>query len=205
MEISEILGYLGLAFIAVSFFFSKIVLLRALNLVGALIMAVYGFMIDSYPVAVLNIIIALLNIYHLNKILSQVSRFDLLNVSYERGDAFDKLYQAYEKDILQHFPEFSLSNIEQKNIILTLRDFTVSGAFVYTKKGPSIVVDLDYVVPKFRDGQNVDYLMTVITPELRAKGVNSIICKTEIPAHTGFLEKQGYKLWADGVTYEKEI
>lgn len=115
MEISEILGYLGLAFIAVSFFFLKIVLLRALNLVGALIMAVYGFMIDSYPVAVLNIIIALLNIYHLNKILSQVSRFDLLNVSYERGDAFDKLYQAYEKDILQHFPEFSLSNIEQSN------------------------------------------------------------------------------------------
>lgn len=202
---TEILGYAGLAFIAASFFFSKIIWLRALNLIGALIMSFYGFMIDSYPVAVLNILIVILNIYHLNKILATVSRFDLLNISYAPGDAFDKLYRAHEKDIKYHFPEFSLNQIEEKNIILTLRDFAITGAFVYTKRGPSIVVDLDYVVPKYRDGQNADYLMTVITPELRAKGVNSIICKTQIPAHQGFLIKQGYKLWADGVTYEKVI
>jgi hypothetical protein len=61
----ELYGYLGSALIAISLMMSDIRKLRWINLVGAGSFASYGLLINSWPVAVLNGFIVLIDVVHL--------------------------------------------------------------------------------------------------------------------------------------------
>jgi len=65
MPMIEMFGYLGSVLIAVSLMMSNIVRLRWINLVGAAVFSSYGFIIQAWPVAVLNGFIVLIDVYHL--------------------------------------------------------------------------------------------------------------------------------------------
>lgn len=192
MSTEQIIGYVGLVFIATSFFFADIKKLRLLNLIGALTMVVYGFMIDQLPVALLNIIIAVVNLYYLYKLSNVKTRFDLAKVNYKKGGGLDKFYQAHEEDILKFFPDFTFDDIELCSIDLMLRDFKLVGAFVYIKRGQKVEVIMDYVEPSARDMENSRYLYMVKKSEFKADGINEIISKTTIPAHMTYLQNLGF-------------
>ena len=61
----EMLGYLAMAAVGVSIAMKKIHYLRIWNLTGAVLFTIYGYLIESSPVMILNIILTLLNIYYL--------------------------------------------------------------------------------------------------------------------------------------------
>ncbi len=189
---AEILGYVGMAFIATSFFFSNIKILRILNLVGAIAMAVYGIMIDELPVAILNVLIAVVNIYYINKMLTAKTRFDLSSVNYEKGGVFDKFYQAYETDIQHFFPGFELNELDSAKIDLILRDFKVVGCFIYRKTGDQVNILVDYVEPNARDMENSRYLYAIKKSDFKANGVMSLICKSSVAAHKNYLKNLGF-------------
>ncbi|SUB35847.1 inner membrane,YgjV-like protein [Pasteurella multocida] len=56
MEVNavELLGYVATFFVAISFLFKSIIHLRIVNSIGAFLFAIYGLIIVSYPVALLN-------------------------------------------------------------------------------------------------------------------------------------------------------
>lgn len=64
----EFYGYLGSALIAISLMMGDIRKLRWINLVGAGAFASYGLLIGSWPVAVLNGFIVLIDVVHLWRI-----------------------------------------------------------------------------------------------------------------------------------------
>ena len=57
----EIIGYAGMAFVVASFLFKKILVLRFLNLVGAILCAIYGILTKTWPTLALNASLALIN------------------------------------------------------------------------------------------------------------------------------------------------
>ena len=57
----EIIGYAGMAFVVASFLFKKILVLRFLNLVGAILCAIYGILTKTWPTLALNVSLALIN------------------------------------------------------------------------------------------------------------------------------------------------
>lgn len=59
------LGYLAMVAVGVSIAMKKIHYLRIWNLTGAVLFTIYGYLIESNPVMILNIILTLLNIYYL--------------------------------------------------------------------------------------------------------------------------------------------
>lgn len=65
MNVLELYGYLGSALIAISLMMGDIRKLRWINLVGAGTFASYGLLIGSWPVAVLNGFIVLIDVVHL--------------------------------------------------------------------------------------------------------------------------------------------
>ncbi len=204
MTIAEILGYVGMAFIATSFFFSNIKILRILNLIGAIAMAIYGFMIDEWPVAILNIIIAVVNVYYINKMLTAKTRFDLSSANYERGGVFDKFYRANETDIQSFFPDFELNELESANIDLILRDFKIVGCFIYRKTGSVVHILMDYVEVNSRDMENSRYVYAVKKSDFKANGVLKLVCKSTIPAHTNYLKNLGFSM-SSGDEYVLDI
>ena len=60
--VNDIIGYLGMAFLVVSFLMKNMVLLRVLNMIGGILSCVYGFITKTYPTAILNIVLVTINI-----------------------------------------------------------------------------------------------------------------------------------------------
>ena len=61
--INEVVGYVGMGFVVLSFAMKNIKALRILNIIGALLCATYGFISKTYPTAVLNVLLVSINIF----------------------------------------------------------------------------------------------------------------------------------------------
>lgn len=66
--IVEMVGYLASFLILVSFLMNSVIWLRIVNSVGALIFVVYALIIHSYPTAVMNFCLILVNLYYLRRL-----------------------------------------------------------------------------------------------------------------------------------------
>lgn len=66
----EYVGYAASILIGISMFMKNIVKLRFINLIGCILFTIYGFIINAYPVAIVNLVIAFTNIYYLYKLTS---------------------------------------------------------------------------------------------------------------------------------------
>ena len=60
----EILGYTGTALVVLSFLNRSMLKLRLLNTLGAAIITLYAFLIDAWPMVLLNALLAGINGYH---------------------------------------------------------------------------------------------------------------------------------------------
>ena len=61
----EMVGYLASLLVVVAMLMTSVVKLRIINMVGAGIFAIYALIIRSYPTALTNICIVIVNIYNL--------------------------------------------------------------------------------------------------------------------------------------------
>lgn len=64
----EWVGYAASVFIVISLIMTSVVKLRIINTVGCVLFVVYGFIVGAYPVAISNLMIVLINLYHLYRI-----------------------------------------------------------------------------------------------------------------------------------------
>ena len=67
----EWIGYAASLMVAVSLLMTDVIKLRLLNTVGCLLFVIYGFLVGAYPVAVANLAIILINLYHLYKLYNE--------------------------------------------------------------------------------------------------------------------------------------
>lgn len=65
LPLSEWLGYAASVLVGISLLMGDMRRLRVINLLGCLLFTVYGLMIEAFPVAVMNLFGAGVNIYHL--------------------------------------------------------------------------------------------------------------------------------------------
>lgn len=67
MNAIEILGYAAMITVAASFLLKDVLKLRLVNAVGAVLFIIYGVLIESFPVAGLNVFVAGVNAYYIWK------------------------------------------------------------------------------------------------------------------------------------------
>jgi len=63
----DLLGYLAMVILLISFLMKNIKKLRIINSVGCFTFAIWGILIQEWPVVITNICILLINIYYLLK------------------------------------------------------------------------------------------------------------------------------------------
>ena len=71
----EIIGYVASVLVAVSLMMRSVLKLRVINLLGAAVFTLYGLLIGAYPVAVVNFVIALIDLYYLREIITSKEYF----------------------------------------------------------------------------------------------------------------------------------
>ena len=76
--IFEIIGYIGTAFVLLSFLMTSVVRLRVLNTIGSLVSLVYLLIRHAYPTAFMNAALVVINVIHLARMYNQKAVFALM-------------------------------------------------------------------------------------------------------------------------------
>jgi hypothetical protein len=136
------------ALIAISMMLSSILRLRLVNLAGAAAFAVYGLLIGSVPVAILNGLIVVVNAHYLLRMLRAKEYFHLLSLRPD-SDYLSYFLGFHAKDIHGIFPEFTHRPGEKQVALFILRDCTPAGVFIAEEHPDGVLrVVLDYAVPR---------------------------------------------------------
>ncbi|MEU5943664.1 hypothetical protein ABZ807_31945 [Micromonospora sp. NPDC047548] len=151
----ELVGWAGSALLVWSLLQTRILRLRALNLVGCLILIGYNAAVQVWPMVGLNVVLAVINIWYLRKMLA--TRHDEQTyqaVEVGVGDQFlAHTLRVHAADIARFNPAFRWeSHAADRSAFLVVKADEVVGVVLSHAEADGIAqIDLDYVTPRFRD------------------------------------------------------
>lgn len=184
----EIIGYIGSAFVLISFLMSSVVKLRVLNMVGGFIFGTYALLIQSYPTAIMQLCLILINLYYLVQLKRDNHQFDLIPGEKEES-FFQYMIEHYRDDIKTYFPNMEES-LKMADIgFLVCCNAIPAGIFLGKKKGEnSIEIICDYSTPTYRDCSVGKYLYL----KLQEQGIQTLIFPGSGGNHEVYLKKMGF-------------
>lgn len=203
---TEWIGYLASLIVLVSLLMSSVKRLRWINLTGSLIFAAYGLLLPSYPVALMNFGIVLINSYYLLQIYSKKDLFELVPIE---GEAyFEHFMDVYKKDMSQ-FIHLN-HDISQKHLIkfFVTRNTVPAGLFIgKAVEDDKLEILVDYTTPTYRDFKIAKYIYTQKKQFFINKGFKLLLTEPGHEKHNKYLEKMGFikSTYLDDPYYIKEI
>ncbi len=188
----EWLGYLASAVVLISLLMTSLKKLRWINFVGAVMFGTYGFMIHSIPTGIMNLGIALIDIYFIWKMSSNKDYFKLLSVEHN-SDYYNSFVEFYQDD-MNKFQNIDLLDDKQADIkVFTLRNMNPAGLFVGKKHSDeTLEVLLDYAVPQYRDFKLGVYLFEEQNEFFIEQGYTTLLAYADKEDHIMYLEKMGF-------------
>jgi len=185
-------GYLASVIVAVSLMMSSIVKLRWYNLVGASAFSVYGFLIQAYPVGVLNGFIALCDVYYLVRIYSAKERLRIINVP-PGSEYLQCVFDEYRTEISRLFPDFDFRLESNRVSLYVLRNLVPACVFIGTPGDDGVLnVDLDFVVPAYRDFKPGEFLFIENQQLFRDLGFRRLQAHSHARHHDAYLRRMGF-------------
>ena len=176
----EFIGYVASFFVAISLLMSSFLVLRVLNLIGAVSFVVYGALIGSIPIVLTNAFITIVDVFYLIRLLRpDLNGFQYLAVGEDRKAQLEEFVTAKLSDILRFFPDFSVTDLDETferggKAFVAMRHLRINGfalsypvpqpdsvsvgdlrdlySYVHEKLYPeqALVLPVDYVVAKYR-------------------------------------------------------
>lgn len=193
----DVVGYGAMVLVTVSLMMRSIVRLRWINLVGAVLFAVYGFAIAAYPVAVLNLAVVGINLYHLAR-MRHGARVAFTVVSMPaRSEFVDEFVAFHRRDIDRYQPGWSIP--ADAAVLVALCDTVPAGILAITPPDPRGAgrVTLDFAAPAFRDLKLGRHLFRRGGP-LAAMGYRRIVAPAAAGDHATYLARMGFQAHPDG-------
>ena len=205
INVLELFGYAASVIIAISLMMSSILKLRWLNLIGASLFSMYGFIIGSLPVGFLNLFIATINIYYLVRLKTKKELFKFLEITWT-SNYLRHFLDFHKNEILKFIPDFSFVVKNNTLVFFLLRDLIPAGLFLGEKlDDESLVIFLDYVIPEYRDLKLGKFLYGDNTNYLKKKGYKKLYSYSGGPVHEKYLEKMGFIPSTNRKEYWKKI
>jgi hypothetical protein len=202
--IYELIGYAASLLVAISLMMSAVVKLRVVNMMGAITFTVYGVLIGSIPVAAMNTFIVLINVFFLVKISRDKEYFHLLEED-ENSNYTQAFIEFYREPIRTCQPAYTFD--KKRNFSLfVLRNMVPAGLVQGTVDENGILtIDLDFVIPRYRDFKIGRYLFRDKLDFFRSKKIRAIRASAGNVSHNKYLEKIGFRKTADDGTYVYEL
>jgi len=189
----EWVGYLASAIIAVSLLMSSLVKLRWLNLVGSILFAAYGFMINALPVGLINTIIVFINVYYLYKIYTFKEYFKIVEIT-QKSEYLNSFFNFYKDDIKKFFSKFNFEIEKAPVRFYILRNMVVAGVFIASEYGKeSLFIDLDFVIPEYRDFKIGTFIFEHDEQYFLEKGYKHLISYASNRKHNSYLKRMGFR------------
>jgi hypothetical protein len=193
----ELFGYLGSTLVVVSMLMASVVKLRIFNMTGSVISATYALIIGSFPLALMNISLILINGWNLYRLLKNGREYDLVCAD-SREAAVQYFLNRYREDIRKFFPDFVEAESEQAYMVFC--NGSPAGILLGQELGDGCFdVSLDYAIPAYRDCSVGKYLYSALLER-------EVLCLTFsgscTESHENYLKKMGFSQ-EDGVYARK--
>lgn len=184
----ELFGYLGSVLVVVSMLMSSVVKLRIINVIGSLISGTYALIIGSFPLALMNICLIMINVINLIKLLRVDRKYELVEGSLH--DPYCSYFlQHYGDDIQTYFPAFSSENKEKSRAYYIFCNEAPAGLLLGTvDEDKRMEIEIDYTTPAYRDCSVAKFLYL----NIKNYGIKMLCMQNPSEKHRPFLEKMGY-------------
>ena len=195
--IIEAIGYLGSALLIVSMTRTSILKLRVFGLVGSLVFLTYSLLIEAYPIAVVNVLIASVHIFFLRQLLSKrIEYFKILEVRPE-SRYLEYFLDFHAEEIRQFQPTFRYEPASDQVRAFILRDLVPAGLFIGRNCADhSVEVELDFVIRQYRDFRVGEFLYSERSGVFRDPQCTQAWSPVGTTAHNEYLERMGFELTA---------
>lgn len=192
----EIIGFIASGVVAISLMMRNVFWLRIINGIGALIFTVYGILIQSAPVAVMNGFVVLIDLYYL----SQSWQSDYYKVLEVEPDAYylRKFLDFYHEEIVKFMPEFSGEIPTDANVFFILRNMVPAGLLITREHADGrLYVEMDFAIPAYRDSKIGRFVYTHQAEIFNAEKYDAVYSEGLTPAHQKYLKRMGFKQQTD--------
>ncbi len=187
------LGYVASAIVLISLLMSSIVKLRWINLVGAILFGIYGFLIGSLPTGFMNVGIALIDIFYLIKMYRAKDYFTVLKVDNDRY--LDAFIDFYKDDISLQISPNEIVKEKFDEQFYVLRNMEIAGLFMAKKvDDKTLQIHLDFAIPRYRDFKLGNFLFRDLFTK---QGYKKFVTKAKDEAHVKYLKKMGFSQAGD--------
>ena len=191
---TEAVGYIGSAIVLVSFLMTSVFRLRVVNTVGSIIFMIYALIIHTYPTAMMNLCLALINIRFLWKMRHTGREYELVSLDPEDGFLQYTLSRQYS-EIKHFFPEIKLS-VQGGKATDTCYMVTCQGdpagiaigSLVLTDEDKVFYMLMDYSLPEYRDFS----LGLFLAEALKKEGFTKMIYDGPAEHHMDYLNKMAF-------------
>jgi hypothetical protein len=198
-ELLQWFGYAASVIIALSMTMSSIVKFRWINLAGALIFSIYGFLIGALPVGFLNGFIVLVDIYYLIEIYGKREIFEILEVRPDNRYLI-RFIEFHIDEIQRFFPGFTYKPDMNTVSFFILRNMSVAGLYLAHRENDNVLkVGLDYVIPEYRDFKNGKYVYLRLKNKFIADGFSKVMAEGNSVNYVKYLKKLGFKENSNGM------
>jgi N-acetylglutamate synthase-like GNAT family acetyltransferase len=194
-------GYIASVVVLISLLMASVVKLRWINMAGAFLFALYGAMIGSVPVALVNFFIALIDIYYLIQFYKTKETFKTVEADMD-SELFRYFVEVNRGDIEKQIAIEKLSNYSIARYIL--RDNNIAGVMVAERSDSTLDIKLDYVTPRYRDFKAGHYYFEEHPDLFKKEGIDRLRAYAREESHRSYLEKMGFSKVPDSENkYEK--
>ena len=187
----ELIGYLGSVLVAISLMMKSLVRLRLINLFGALFFTIYGILLKAYPVAALNGLIVGIDVYYLFQMWRQKDFFTFLEVS-PKSEYLRAFVNFYKADISAIIPGYAHQPDESLLCFFILRNMVPAGLFITRVQGEEAHIQLDYVIPNYRDFQVARFIFEDNAEFFVQRGIQRLVSESGSDLHRSYLEKMEF-------------
>lgn len=202
----EWLGYAASLIVLISLVMSSVKRLRWINLVGSLVFAVYGIIIKSYPVAVMNLGIVIVNTYYLYQIYHQKDALKIIPIHHDV--AYLETFVSHYQTDMKHFMRAQVDVLYHEDYIkfFVTRNTVPAGLFVGKKNDQNTLeVLIDYTTPTYRDFKIGMFIYEDNIHQFKDLGFNKLVSQKGTEKHQSYLERMGFVLNAKNDLMEKVV
>ncbi|KQS98597.1 YgjV family protein [Cellulomonas sp. Leaf395] len=205
----EIVGWVGSLLVIVSLTQARVLRFRVLNLAGAVFATAYNAIVGIWPFAVMNGVIAIIDVYWLFRLHRERHDEQVYGVLEVRADdaVLRHLLDAHARDIARFHPAFAATDRTDpvaSAAFVVVRGDELVGAVVVRSAGDGVGrVDLDYVTPRYRDFTPGEFVYRD-SGVFAAHGFRRLVVGgSPAPEARAYLERVGFRSTADG--WEREV
>lgn len=188
----EWIGYVASLIVLVSLVMSSVKRLRWINLGGSLVFAVYGILIKSYPVAVMNFGIVVVNCYYLYHMYTQKDALKIIPI--KNDIAYLDTFVNYYKNDMKKFMKVDINTFFDHEYIkfFVTRNTVPAGLFVGKINKDTLEVLIDYTIPAYRDFKIGLFIYQDKDKHFTHLGIRTLISAKGTDKHQSYLERMGF-------------